>query len=156
MRRFEALEQTVTMCRPTLDVILALILARPSDIEGARAAWRLQEQIKGLITSLMLSAPPPVRAQLSEALTIISGHDFPSRWQVGQGGSCSCMQPTGSLPCGQGAARSVVTTVTSGAPMLQGLLPELCQRLASEDPAVVNGVLHTANSIFKRWAVRAC
>jgi hypothetical protein len=44
----------------------------------------VQEQIKSLITSLMLNAPPPVRAQLSEALTIISGHDFPSRWQVGQ------------------------------------------------------------------------
>ena len=53
------------------------------------------------------------------------------------------------------AACSVVTAVTRCAPMLQGLLPELCQRLASEDPAVVNGVLHTANSIFKRWAACA-
>lgn len=74
-----------------------------------------QEQIKALITALMLSVPPPVRSQLSEALTIISSHDFPERWQ--------------------------------------GLLPELCQRLASEDPSVVNGVLDTANSIFKRWVV---
>lgn len=71
-----------------------------------------QEQIKGLITSLMLSAPPPVRAQLSEALTLISGHDFPGRWA--------------------------------------GLLPELVGRLASTEPATVNGVLETANSIFKR------
>ena len=75
-----------------------------------------QEQIKGLITSLMLSAPPPVRAQLSEALTIISGHDFPGRWK--------------------------------------GLLPELCERLGASDPAGVNGVLETANSIFKRCAPR--
>ena len=30
----------------------------------------------------MLSAPPAVRAQLSEALTIISAHDFPARWQA--------------------------------------------------------------------------
>ena len=41
----------------------------------------LQEQIKGLITGLMLSTPPVVRAQLSEALSIISEHDFPTRWQ---------------------------------------------------------------------------
>lgn len=60
----------------------------------------------------MLSAPSPVRAQLSEALTLISGHDFPARWR--------------------------------------GLLPELCERLTSSDPAAVNGVLETANSIFKR------
>lgn len=41
----------------------------------------MQEQIKGLITDLMLSTPPVVRAQLSEALSIISEHDFPTRWQ---------------------------------------------------------------------------
>lgn len=40
----------------------------------------VQEQIKSLITDLMLSAPPRVRAQLSEALSIISTHDFPSKW----------------------------------------------------------------------------
>ena len=74
--------------------------------------------MKGLITSLMLSAPPPVRAQLSEALTLISGHDFPGRWR--------------------------------------GLLPELCERLTAADPAVVNGVLETANSIFKRCAHLSC
>lgn len=28
----------------------------------------------------MLSAPPRVRAQLSEALSLISAHDFPARW----------------------------------------------------------------------------
>lgn len=41
----------------------------------------MQDQIKGLITGLMLSTPPVVRAQLSEALSIISEHDFPARWQ---------------------------------------------------------------------------
>lgn len=40
----------------------------------------LQGQIKQLLTGLMLSTPPLVRAQLSEALTLISGHDFPSAW----------------------------------------------------------------------------
>ena len=41
----------------------------------------MQEQIKELITGLMLSTPPVVRSQLSEALSIISEHDFPARWQ---------------------------------------------------------------------------
>ena len=45
-----------------------------------------QDQIKAHITDLMLSAPPRVRAQLSEALSIISSHDFPAKWQVGLGG----------------------------------------------------------------------
>ncbi|GBG00626.1 exportin, partial [Raphidocelis subcapitata] len=39
-----------------------------------------KEQIRQLLTGLMLSTPPLVRAQLSEALAIISGHDFPMRW----------------------------------------------------------------------------
>ena len=30
----------------------------------------------------MLSAPPKVRSQLSEALSIISSHDFPAKWQT--------------------------------------------------------------------------
>ncbi len=41
-----------------------------------------QELIKQLITSLMLCAPPLVRAQLSEALSLISSHDFPAKWPV--------------------------------------------------------------------------
>ncbi|KAK9829548.1 hypothetical protein WJX72_006417 [[Myrmecia] bisecta] len=40
-----------------------------------------KDEIKRLITSLMLSTPPIVRAQLSEALAIISRHDFPAKWQ---------------------------------------------------------------------------
>lgn len=72
-------------------------------------------QIKQLLTGLMLSTPPLVRAQLSEALTLISGHDFPAAWPQ--------------------------------------LLPELKERLAGAngDVAVINGVLQTANSIFKRY-----
>jgi exportin-2 (importin alpha re-exporter) len=43
-------------------------------------ACSLQGQIKQLLTGLMLNTPPLVRAQLSEALTLISGHDFPAAW----------------------------------------------------------------------------
>lgn len=61
----------------------------------------------------MLSTPARVRAQLSEALSVISGHDFPARWPA--------------------------------------LLPELIQRLKSGSAAEVQGVLETANSIYKRY-----
>jgi exportin-2 (importin alpha re-exporter) len=63
----------------------------------------------------MLSTPALVQAQLSEALSIICGHDFPRQW------------PT--------------------------LLGELVERLnaAGNDIQTVNGVLATANSIFKRY-----
>lgn len=40
-----------------------------------------KDAIKAHITDLMLRAPPRVRAQLSEALSIVSSHDFPARWQ---------------------------------------------------------------------------
>jgi len=61
----------------------------------------------------MLSTPPLVRAQLSEALSIICSHDFPRHW------------PT--------------------------LLTELVERLNTTDLHTINGVLATANSIFKRY-----
>jgi hypothetical protein len=63
----------------------------------------------------MLSTPPLVQAQLSEALAIICGHDFPNGWP--------------------------------------NLLPELVQRLEGADLPTINGVLATANSIFKRWVL---
>lgn len=72
-----------------------------------------KEQIKGIITELMLKAPPQVRLQLSEALTIISSHDFPRRW------------PT--------------------------LLPQLLEKMQTEDPSILNGVLTTADSIYQRY-----
>lgn len=61
----------------------------------------------------MLSAPPRVRAQLSEALSLISSHDFPARWP--------------------------------------SLLPHLVEKLGSDDPQLVNGVLSTADSIYQRY-----
>ena len=39
-----------------------------------------KEQIRQHIVDLMLSAPDKVRSQISEALTIISDHDFPDKW----------------------------------------------------------------------------
>lgn len=38
-----------------------------------------KDQIRQLLAGLMLSTPQLVRAQLSEALAIISGHDFPAK-----------------------------------------------------------------------------
>ena len=39
-----------------------------------------KNQIRSHIVDLMLNAPDKVRAQISEALTIISKHDFPQHW----------------------------------------------------------------------------
>ena len=92
-------------------------VAREGEGLGAAPPFALpdpeKEQIKAHITDLMLSAPPRVRAQLSEALSIISGHDFPARWQ--------------------------------------SLLPQLIERLGSDDLQLVNGVLSTADSIYHRY-----
>ncbi len=46
--------------------------------DASFALSAVQEQIKRLLTGLMLSTPPLVRAQLSEALSVISSHDFPT------------------------------------------------------------------------------
>jgi len=43
---------------------------------------REKEQVKGAVVALMLSSPPLVRAQLSEALSLIADCDFPARWQA--------------------------------------------------------------------------
>ena len=72
-----------------------------------------KEKIKGLFVGLMLSMPPKIQAQLSEALTIISGSDFPDKWT--------------------------------------NLLPELLSKMHGTDYAVTNGVLATAESIFRRY-----
>ena len=72
-----------------------------------------KEQIKGLFVGLMLSMPPKIRAQLSEALCIIANSDFPEKWQ--------------------------------------SLLPELLSKMQSGDYAVINGVLITADSVFRRY-----
>jgi exportin-2 (importin alpha re-exporter) len=73
-----------------------------------------KDQIKGLIVTLMLSTPPKIQSQLSEALSIMSQHDFPSKWQT--------------------------------------LLPELVVSLQSAtDYTIINGILQTSNSIFKRF-----
>ncbi len=41
-----------------------------------------KEQVKQNILNLMCAVPNDVQKQLSEALTIISGHDFPEKWQT--------------------------------------------------------------------------
>ena len=60
-------------CRAAVNAPVRLTNAAPA---------MMQELIKQLITSLMLSAPPLVRAQLSEALSLISSHEFPAKWPV--------------------------------------------------------------------------
>lgn len=67
---------------PSLCSLLSTIQACSGDgVHAANAgAVALQAQIKQLLTGLMLSTPQLISAQLSEALTIISSHDFPANW----------------------------------------------------------------------------
>ena len=41
-----------------------------------------KEQVKSVFVGLMLSMPPKLQAQLSEALVIISRSDFPRKWET--------------------------------------------------------------------------
>ncbi|XP_061348064.1 exportin-2-like [Gastrolobium bilobum] len=124
--------------RPNFAVVVLRLVAEPSIDEQIRLAasvnfknhlrlrWSSvespilepeKEQIKSLIVPLMLSAPPKIQSQLSEALAVIGNHDFPKYWPA--------------------------------------LLPELVSSLqkASQvsDYASINGILGTANSIFKKF-----
>ncbi|OIW16765.1 hypothetical protein TanjilG_05499 [Lupinus angustifolius] len=89
----------------------------PSDDNVAAIGDSEKGQIKSLIVPLMLSASPKIQSQLSEALALISNHDFPKSWP--------------------------------------DLLPELVANLQkvsqASDYASINGILGTANSIFKKF-----
>ncbi|KAE9615357.1 hypothetical protein Lal_00048401 [Lupinus albus] len=89
----------------------------PSDDNAAPIIDSEKGQIKSLIVPLMLSTSPKIQSQLSEALALISNHDFPKSWP--------------------------------------DLLPELVASLQkvslASDYASINGILGTANSIFKKF-----
>eukprot|EP00741_Cyanophora_paradoxa_P021915 tig00021428_g21154.t1 len=90
---------------------------REEDDGAAADAWVIGEQdravVKSQIVGLMLSTPPAIQKQLSEALSIVSQYDFPDKWDT--------------------------------------LLPDLVAKLNTQDLATINGILTTANSIFKRY-----
>lgn len=105
--------------------------------------------VKTYIVSLLLSAPPLLQKQLSDALSIIrfvarlhtfcsesyalyrSGADFPAKW------------PT-LLPVRLRSVRGKSLT----------LLQEMLQKVSSGDFAIIKGVLATLHSIFKRYLLR--
>jgi exportin-2 (importin alpha re-exporter) len=59
-------------------------MEKEPDVVGAPPPYAVaageKDQVRGLVVSLMLSAPKLVQAQLSEALSIISAADFPEKW----------------------------------------------------------------------------
>ena len=84
------------------NLVKAHWVQKEPDVVGAPAPYAVPEpekaQVRALLVGLMLSAPRLVRAQLSEALAIVSAADFPARWpqllpelvqrlQAGQGGA---------------------------------------------------------------------
>lgn len=72
-----------------------------------------RQNIKTHLVQLMCSTPSLVKAQISEAISIIAKLDYPEKWK--------------------------------------NLLPELVSQFQSPDQTVVNGVLLTANAIFKSF-----
>lgn len=71
-----------------------------------------RQNIKASIIELMLTSPEQIQRQLSDAISIISKEDFPSKWQ--------------------------------------NLLTDMVQKFNTGDFHIINGVLRTAHSIFKR------
>ena len=86
------------------NLVKAHWVQKEPDVVGAPAPYAVPEpekaQVRALLVGLMLSAPRLVRAQLSEALAIVSAADFPARWpqllpelvqrlQAGQGGGAA-------------------------------------------------------------------
>lgn len=89
----------------------------PSAPADPRIQGPEKEQIKSLIVPLMLSSSPRIQSQLSEALAVISKHEFPKSWPQ----------------------------------LLPDLVSNLQKASTASDYVSVNGILNTANSIFKKF-----
>ncbi|XP_043276599.1 exportin-2 [Venturia canescens] len=72
-----------------------------------------RDAIKKLIVNLMLHSPDSIQKQLSDAVSIIGKHDFPTKWP--------------------------------------DLIDQMVEKFNTGDFHVINGVLHTAHSLFKRY-----
>jgi exportin-2 (importin alpha re-exporter) len=108
------------------NLVKAHWVQKEPDVVGAPAPYAVPEpekaQVRALLVGLMLSAPRLVRAQLSEALAIVSAADFPARWPQ------LLPELVQRLQAGQGG-----------------------QGGAARDFDQIAGVLTTANAIFKRF-----
>ena len=82
----------------------------------------------------MLSAPPAVRAQLSEALAVIGRHDYPSKWPELLPDLVARLRSANNADAASASA-SAVPAPSSPSPSL----------------AATHGVLTTANAICKRY-----
>ena len=100
----------------------------------------VKHQVKASIVALMLSAPPAVRAQLSEALAVIGKYDYPSKWPELLPDLVARLQSANAA------------TSAAHAPAAQ---PPLASPSPPSAPppslAATHGVLATANAICKRY-----
>ena len=94
----------------------------------------MKHQVKASIVALMLSAPPAVRAQLSEALAVIGRYDYPAKWPELLPDLVSRLQSANAASSSQPLSASASASASS-APSL----------------AATHGVLATANAICKRY-----
>ena len=96
----------------------------------AAISLEVKHQVKASIVALMLSAPPAVRAQLSEALAVIGKYDYPSRWPELLPDLVARLRSANSPSAASASAPS---------------------QTSSPSLAATHGVLATANAICKRY-----
>lgn len=94
-------------------MLFLLVFPRQDEdgVDRIHAADR--DAIKKLIVNLMLHSPDSIQKQLSDAVSIIGKHDFPTKWP--------------------------------------DLIDQMVEKFNTGDFHVINGVLHTAHSLFKRY-----
>ena len=121
----------------------------PGEDEGPESAKERpmsqedKDAVKASILNLMCAVPSDVQKQLSEALAIISQHDFPGAW----GNIYKCridarQNPAHPLP---------ILDSTPAIEKWQNLLPDMVAKFGSRDLHIINGVLRSANAILKRF-----
>lgn len=128
------------------------------DDEGAESAKERplsqeeKDAVKGSILDLMCSVPSDVQKQLSEALTIISEHDFPGacRWAAF---SCHKVYTLSMqlAPVDKTIDSHIFCLIRAPTEKWQNLLGDMVGKFASRDLHIINGVLRSANAILKRF-----
>lgn len=109
----------------------------------------------------MCAVPSDVQRQLSEALAIISQHDFPGAFLLQKGWDfdgmviCVCASVDPLNQPGPSASPNPSPSTPDHTYIIterwQTLLPDMVAKFASRDLHVINGVLRSANAILKRF-----
>ena len=115
-------------------------------------------QVKALITGLMLSTPPVVRSQISEALSIISSHDFPAAWPTllpelveklrGGDPATNAAAVRDMLDGAAGPVRDVVVLNAAAALVVAGAAGDLTEGRIVAERSIDSGAAHDVLAAF--------